>query len=171
MLSRDELTKALHFADVARGESWDEAAFKYPHLSYEYKKPELNIPKIPYREELKTRINPWLKNKGYETIPLDVSEDEAWRILEERIDQHRSFLRGVRDPVKEDRISADDVRNAENSINQIMDDYGIGENYAKSEDASEWRMRSAAQTVPRSPTGHGRRSHLYTDRTGSDGLT
>lgn len=170
MLSRDELTKALHFADVARGESWDEAAFKYPHLAYEYKKPELNIPKIPYRDELKTRINPWLKNKGYETIPLDVSEEEAWRILEERIDQHRSFLRGVRDPVKEDKISANDIRNAGNVINQIMDDYGIGLEYASSDDATEWRLRSAAQTVPRTPTGHGRRSHLYGDFKDEHGL-
>lgn len=171
MLSRDELTKALRFADVARGESWDEAAFKYPHLAYEYKKPELNIPKIPYRDELKTRINPWLKNKGYETIPLDVSEEEAWQLLEERIDQHRSFLRGVRDPIKEKPTSPDDKRNLKNIIDEVMDQYGVDRDFAMSDDATDMRLEVAATTVSPSPTGPGRRSHLYDDERVDDGRT
>jgi len=79
MLDEDNLTRALHFADVARGLDWDIASFKFPHLSYNWSKPKLNIPHVPLREELKTRINPWLKNKGYETIDLNLSEEEAWK--------------------------------------------------------------------------------------------
>jgi hypothetical protein len=37
------------------------------------------------RDELKYKINPWLRNKGYETIKLDVPEEEAWKQLEDRI--------------------------------------------------------------------------------------
>lgn len=36
MLDKDNLTRALHFADVARGDSWDKASFLYPHLSYPF---------------------------------------------------------------------------------------------------------------------------------------
>jgi hypothetical protein len=43
MLDKSNLTRALRFADVARGDSWDVAAFKYPHLAYPFKKPKLNM--------------------------------------------------------------------------------------------------------------------------------
>lgn len=171
MLDKDELTKALHFADVARGEGWDEAAFKYPHLAYNYPKPELNIPKIPLKEELKTRINPWLKNKGYETIPLDVSEEEAWNILEDRISQHRSFLRGARDPLKNEKIKPDDKRNAANAIESVMEKYGLSKEEASSDAAAFKRIEIAAQDVPKTPTGPSRRSHLFNDEIDKNGLT
>lgn len=163
ILDKDELTKALHFADVARGLGWDEAAYRYPHLTYKFKKPNLNIEKIPLREELKTRINPWLKNKGYETIKLDLPEEQAWEELEKRIDQHLSFLRGVRDPLKENPTSADDIRNAVNSINSVIDEFGLDPDYAKSRDAAKYRMQIAGTHIPLSPTSGGRRSHLYGD--------
>lgn len=171
ILDKDELTKALHFADVARGMSWDDASFKLRHLSYDWDKPTINIPKKPLREELKTHINPWLKNKGYETIPLNVSEEEAWAALEDRIDQHLSFLRGVRDPIKDTDTSPNAIRNKENSIQGIMNQYGLGFNYASSPEAAPYRLRYGATTVPTSPTGRSRRSNLYSDHNDNMGLT
>lgn len=171
ILDKDELTKALHFADVARGLDWDEAAYNYPHLTYNFKKPELNIKKIPLREELKTRINPWLKAKGYETIKLSLSEEEAWNELEKRIDQHLSFLRGVRDPLKENAKSKNDIRNAVNSVNSVIDEFGLDPDYAKSPDAAKYRMQIAGTHIPKAPTAGGRRRRLYEDVTDSDGTT
>lgn len=176
MLNKDDLTKALHFADVARGASWDDASFKYRHLSYNWDKPSLNIPKIPFREELKHRINPWLKNKGYETIPLNISEGDAWAQLEERIDQHRSFLRGARDPLKTDGFDyhgtneKDAVRNVENVVNELQKIYGITREQALSPQFAKARTQLGITNVPLTPTGYGRRSHLFGDYTDKNGL-
>lgn len=52
-----------------------------------------------------------------------------------------------------------------------MEKFGLGENYAKSPDASEWRMRLAGQYTSMSPTAPGRRNMLYDDHRTHDGLT
>ena len=104
--SDDQLLKATQFADVARGNSYDIAALKYPHLLYEregLKTPQ--YPKIPLREEIRKYINPWLKDNGYGPrdsngkytgIPLDATEEQAWSIVEDAVKQHRRVLRGSR---------------------------------------------------------------------------
>lgn len=157
MLDKSNLTRALHFADVARGDSWDVAAFKYPHLAYPFKKPKLNMQPMSVRDELKYKINPWLRNKGYKTIKLDVSEEEAWKQLEDRIMQHRSFLRGARDPWKPGGIG-EDLRNKENSIKLLEQEYDMPRFLAESNEAEQLRTHVSLTNVPLDPTGSGRSS-------------
>lgn len=159
ILDKDELTKALHLADVARGRSWDDAAFSYPHLTYQFDKPKLNIPKMSIRDELKYRINPWLKARGYETIKLDLPEEQAWKELEDRIIQHRSFLRGARDPYKVGGTE-EDRRNAKNAITQLVDQYGMPKFLAESPESEQLRTHLTLTNVPLDPTGSGR-SYLF----------
>lgn len=156
MLEKPQLTRALHFADVARGASWDEAAYKYPHLAYEFDKPKLSIPSVSLKEELKTRINPWLKARGYDTINPNSSEEVAWAELEDRIEQHRSFLRGTRDPLKTQNTSPEDIRNAENAIKLLQKERGVSKEFAESDEAARLRAEVSATNVPLDATGSGR---------------
>lgn len=169
MLEKPQLTRALHFADVARGASWDEAAYKYPHLAYEFDKPKLSIPSVSLKEELKTRINPWLKARGYDTINPNSSEDVAWAELEDRIEQHRSFLRGTRDPLKTQNTSPEDIRNAENAIKLLQKERGVSKEFAESDEAARLRAEVSATNVPLDATGSGR-SDLFHVQYGDDGL-
>lgn len=76
----ENLIRATQFADIARGEDYDVAAIKYPHVLYErqgLRKPQ--YPDIPLREEIKRYINPWLKDNGYgpsEQVELTEKEIE-----------------------------------------------------------------------------------------------
>lgn len=154
----DNLTKSLIFADVSRGLPFDQAAYTYPQLLYKRRLPQLNIKDIPLREELKTRINPWLKQLGYKTIDLNSTKEQAEQQLQEIIDEHRSFLRGARDPKYAQTISKEQARiNYNNAANGAMDAYG--------ENTPESRTKYSAEYVSSSPTGYGR-SGLW-DRDGS----
>ena len=156
-----ELLKSLQFADVARGLSYDQAAYKFPQLLYER---ELNIPakyeKLPIRDELKNKINPWLRRQGYEGIPLNSTEEEAWQLLQDRIQQHLSFLRGVRDPkVPYTRSSGN--RNfmktssfREDFRNQVGSEILAIKEGLKPD--SDGRLIVSATNVPLYPTGSGR---------------
>lgn len=96
MIDSSDLTQALHFADVARGLSYDEAALRYPQLlTYQRDYPQFNFQQLPTRDQLKTVINPVLKRYGYDPIPLDLSEAQAAAELEKRIDQHNTFVRST----------------------------------------------------------------------------
>ena len=104
--SKNQLLKATQFADVARGDSYEMAALKYPHLLYE--REGIAAPtfkKIPLRDEIRDYINPWLRDNGYGPqdatgkftgIPLNASEEDAWKIVEDAVDQHLSMMRGSR---------------------------------------------------------------------------
>ena len=145
----DNLTKSLIFADVSRGLPFDQAAYTYPQLLYKRRLPQLNIKDIPLREELKTRINPWLKQLGYKTIDLNSTKEQAEQQLQEIIDEHRSFLRGARDPKNAQTISEEQARiNYNNAANGAMDAYG--------EHTPESRTKYSVEYVSSSPTGYGR---------------
>lgn len=145
----DNLTKSLIFADVSRGLPFDQAAYTYPQLLYKRRLPQLNIKDIPLREELKTRINPWLKQLGYKTIDLNSTKEQAEQQLQEIIDEHRSFLRGARDPKDAQTISAEQARiNYNNAANGAMNAYG--------ENTPESRTKYSVEYVSSSPTGYGR---------------
>ena len=145
----DNLTKSLIFADVSRGLPFDQAAYTYPQLLYKRRLPQLNIKDIPLREELKTRINPWLKQLGYKTIDLNSTKEQAEQQLQEIIDEHRSFLRGARDPKNAQTISEEQARiNYNNAANGAMDAYG--------ENTPESRTKYSVEYVSSSPTGYGR---------------
>ena len=145
----DNLTKSLIFADVSRGLPFDQAAYTYPQLLYKRRLPKLNIKDIPLREELKTRINPWLKLLGYKTIDLNSTKEQAEQRLQEIIDEHRSFLRGARDPKGARTISKEQaIINYNNAANGAMDAYG--------ENTPESRTKYSVEYISNSPTGYGR---------------
>lgn len=99
----DPLTQALHVADVARGMNYDQAAINIPQLFIyprEYK--EFHFPQMSVHDELVTRINPVLKRQGYETINPNSTREEAEAALDNIINEHRSFVRGVRNSTSEE---------------------------------------------------------------------
>ena len=164
MLDKDNLTRALHFADVARGIGFGEAAFRFPHLLYNRQLPKLQIKPLSVKDELKTRINPWLRRKGYDQINLNSTEEEAAEQLYDRILQHRTFERGVRDPLKINRVgehaSFNNERNARNAADYVRDLYGVSGEEALSDKFIKDRLEYAGTTVPKDPTGSGR-SNLF----------
>lgn len=99
----DPLTQALHVSDVARGMNYDQAAINVPQLFIyprEYK--QFNFPEMSVHDELVTRINPVLKRQGYETINPNSTREEAEVALDNIINEHRSFVRGVRGSTSEE---------------------------------------------------------------------
>jgi len=85
--------------------------------------------------------------------------------LDDRIDQHLSFLRGVRDPIKQKISSGDDMRNRDNVVESVMKNFGLSREEAMSPEAAKLRMEVAGTRVPLSPTGPGRRNMLFNDHT------
>lgn len=144
----DPLTKGLHFADVARGTSFETAAWQYPHLMYPNQEMSFKPADLPFREQVKI-ANKWLSAQGYETIPLVLNEEGVKAELAKRMQQHRAFLRGVRDPHKEGiYVNDEDVRNGINAEKGAIAIYG--------ESTPETRLRYSAEYFPEEPTGSGR---------------
>lgn len=144
----DPLTKGLHFADVARGTSFETAAWQYPHLMYPNQKMSFKPADLPFRDQVKI-ANKWLSAQGYETIPLVLNEEGAKAELVKRMQQHRAFLRGVRDPHKEGiYVHDEDARNSMNAEKGAIEIYG--------ESTPETRLRYSAEYFPVEPTGSGR---------------
>ena len=141
----DPLTKGLHFADVARGTSFETAAWQYPHLIYPNQEMSFKPADLPFRDQVKI-ANKWLSAQGYETIPLVLNEEGAKAELVKRMQQHRAFLRGVIDPHKEGiYVSAKDARNSMNAEKGATAIYG--------ESTPETRLRYSAEYIPLDPTG------------------
>lgn len=179
-----DLIHALQAADVARGMSYDEAAMTFPQLFTYYKENPFNVKfyNASEAEQLKHVINPLLKRQGYATVKT--AEE-----LENTMQRHRSFYRGVRDPYIEDTspdayknavqylgfkmqlpgfrdyypspgsAGFNDVRNAVNSATQAMEHYGIN--------TPTTRMLSSLEYVPLDYTGYGRAS-VFGRRTSYD---
>ena len=144
----DPLTKGLHFADVARGTSFETAAWQYPHLMYPNQEMSFKPADLPFRDQVKI-ANKWLSAQGYETIPLVLNEEGAKVELVKRMQQHRSFLRGVRDPHKEGiYINDEDARNGMNAEKGAIEKYG--------ESTPDTRLRYSTEYIPLDPTGSGR---------------
>lgn len=152
----DPLTKGLHFADVARGTSFEAAAWQYPHLMYPNQEMSFKPADLPFRDQVKI-ANKWLSAQGYETIPLVLNEEGAKAELVKRMQQHRAFLRGVRDPHKEGiYVNDEDMRNSKNA--------DIGATAIYGESTPETRLRYSAEYFPIEPTGSGRSDLFSVDR-------
>lgn len=137
MVDASPLTQALHLADVARGLSYDQSALTYPQLlTYPRKFPKFNFPELPLRDELKTVINPWLKIYGYEPIKLNSTRKQAEQQLEDRISQHNSWVRSVKD-AKDEAQARDWVEHIPYEKNggrrgfggHVKRRYGVGNKY------------------------------------------
>lgn len=151
----DPLTKGLHFADVARGTSFETAAWQYPHLMYSNQEMSFKPADLPFRDQVKI-ANKWLSAQGYETIPLVLNEEGAKAELVKRMQQHRAFLRGVRDPHKEGiYVTKEDARNGMNAEKGAIEIYG--------ESTPETRLRYSAEYFPAEPTGSGRSGLFHLD--------
>ena len=152
MLLQDALTRGVHFADVARGLTYDENAFYNPHTLYPRRLLKPQIQQFGLRNTLKKQINPVLKQEGYETIPLNSSEEIAEQLVGDRVKQHRTFLRSSRDPKKElptaDPQYAENKRNYDNAKKLAIQYYG--------ENTPTTRLMASQETVPLDPTGSGR---------------
>lgn len=152
MLLQDALTRGVHFADVARGLTYDENAFYNPHTLYPRRLLKPQIQQFGLRDTLKKQINPVLKQEGYETIPLNSSEEIAEQLVGDRVKQHRTFLRSSRDPKKElptaDPQYAENKRNYDNAKKIAIQYYG--------ENTPTTRLMASQETVPLDPTGSGR---------------
>ena len=151
----DPLTKGLHFADVARGTSFETAAWQYPHLMYPNYEMSFKPADLPFRDQVKI-ANKWLSAQGYETIPLVLNEEGAKAELVKRMQQHRAFLRGVRDPHKEGiYVTDEDMRNSNNA--------DIGATAIYGESTPDTRLRYSAEYIPLEPTGFGRSGLFHLD--------
>lgn len=94
----DPLTQALHVADVTRGASYDQAAIHAGYLfNYPREYPKWNFQNKSLHDEIVQNINPVLKRQGYQTIDPNSTLQEAEAALNNVIDEHRTFIRGVHD--------------------------------------------------------------------------
>lgn len=159
--SKNNLLRATQFADVARGKPYDEAAVSFPHLLYEREglaKPK--YPSIPLRTEIRDYINPWLKENGYGPqdangkytgIPLDATEEQAWQIVEDAVDQHLSMLRGGRLSDSSSNMSPQTIaklnKDRDEALRELIKDREITD-----EDKLLFEMEHMNST----PTGYGR---------------
>ena len=144
-----DLLHALQAADVARGLSYDDAASRFPQLfTYNRQLPKVDLYHGSDAEQLKYVINPLLKRYGYPTIKSGENPEVA---LQERLNTHRSFMRGVRDPKYATGVSRNQYeRNLKNANILAERDYGIS--------IPETRMLASLRTAALEPTGYGRAS-------------
>lgn len=105
IFSNNPVLQALKFADMASGVPYNEYIYNRPEQGFAKQNPVTNIgkldPNIPTRDVIKNHINPVLRRYGYDTIDLNSSEQEAKQALQKIIDKHRTFVRGVNDPIKD----------------------------------------------------------------------
>lgn len=136
MVDQSGLTQALHFADVARGLSYYDAAWRYPQLlTYDRYFPTFTFKdNIPLRDQLKTVINPILKRYGYNTIPLNSTREEAEQLVNFVIDTHRTFVRGAKNIIDPDimkqaitSIAKEDTHAGARGISNNRSRFGINE--------------------------------------------
>lgn len=107
MFSHNPILQALDFADSASGRTYSEYMRMHPAKGFAKETPVENVftPKEgeTTRDVVKNRINPVLKAYGYDTLPLDVPEEEQRRLLMQTIMQHRSMVRGAKDPAHKNK--------------------------------------------------------------------
>ena len=155
---RRALLKAVEFADAARGKTLAQSLTLHPNLlTYDYE-PLFNITGSDratqsFREDLKTRVNPILKQTALGTIPLDSSIEEASALLNDKTRQWRTLIRGARDPEGSSINFLTSQRNAENA--EILARRYYGDALYESNPAY-YRALVSTTTIPLDPTGSGR---------------
>lgn len=119
-----------------------------PTFNYTGRKAAENL-----RDDLKTKVNPILKQTGLGTIKLDNSIEDIIEQLNAKTTQWRTLIRGARDPkgtslnpMMEDR----NVSNAEKLAKQYFGEEVFNSN------PEYYRALISTQTIPLDPTGSGR---------------
>lgn len=88
------LLQAVSAADVLRGKHYNVGRIDYPYLfGYEVENP-IQIPNPSFEEQM-SNINRYLDLKGYPKINLNLSQSKQWRLLQDRVRQANTALRGV----------------------------------------------------------------------------
>lgn len=130
--------------------------------------PTVDYQMADMRHFLKSRFNKWTKHYGYEPVPLDLSIQESLNQMKNRIIQHNTFVRGVRDPKQEmDYYFARDpsdphaelMKQAYLSTVQSLEKQGLS-------NTAENRMKVAASQLV-GQTGHGRAGFGYNTSRGA----
>ena len=113
------LLQAVSAADVLRGKNYDVAKFEYPYLfGYEVENP-MQIPNPSFEEQM-LNINKYLDSKGYPKINLNLPKSKQWKLLQDRVKQANTFVRGVTVESGGDDVVANfDVKN-DNDILDIL---------------------------------------------------
>lgn len=88
------LLQAISAADVLRGRNYDAGRLEFPYLfGYEVENP-IQIPDHPFGEQM-FNINKFLESKGYPKIDLNLPPSKQWELLQDRVKQANTFVRGV----------------------------------------------------------------------------
>ncbi len=131
----DPLTQALHVADVTRGATYDQAAIHAGYLfNYPREYPKWNFANKSVHDEIVQNINPVLKRYGYDTINPKSTLEEAQTALNQAIDDHRTFVRGVYDKrgakaesymLTDEPISSDVANGGRRGLKDYRSFYGV----------------------------------------------
>ena len=145
-----DLLKALQASDVARGLSYDKAALTYPQLfTYNKVLPKVKFYEGSLEDQLNNVIRPLLKRQGYPSSRDVFDLNRIQDSMNDFATRHRSVIRGARDPKKEINMSPRTIRNATNADLDASLQYG--------EVTPQTRLFTSLTTIPRNPTGSGRR--------------
>ena len=130
--------------------------------------PTVDYQMADMRHFLKSRFNKWTKHYGYEPVPLNLSIQESLNQMKDRIIQHNTFVRGVRDPKQEmdyyfkhdpSDSRAELMKQAYLSTVQSLEKQGLS-------NTAENRMKVAASQLV-GQTGHGRAGFGYNTSKGT----
>lgn len=105
------LLQAVSAADVLRGMHYNSGRVEYPYLfGYEVENP-IQIPNHSFEEQM-LNINKFLESKGYPKINLGLSRSKQLKLLQDRIKQANTSVRGVKVESGGDDVVANfDVKN------------------------------------------------------------
>lgn len=163
----DPFTKALHFADVARGLEYDEAAAAFPDLlNYDRTlptTPSLNSKFGSVKEQIEKQINPIFEQYGYDPIDTTLSEEDMLAQYRATVERHRTLLRGVNDPGEP--VAPDDSKLVHGSPEWYTAHmkYELQKEVAETlrlrglPNTAENRLQVAAEVIPKNPTPNGRK--------------
>lgn len=99
VLAQTPLTRALHFADVASGNTYEKQLTLQPSLQYPQQDMPTNIGKIGddrWEYVVDHYINPIFEKRGYPLLDKSQGYDAVRKQLIDTITQDKTFVRGVR---------------------------------------------------------------------------
>lgn len=161
----DPFTKALHFADVARGLGYDEAAAVFPDLlNYDRTITGGTSKKFnSVKEQIEQQINPIFESYGYDPIDTTLPEQQMIDQYLETVRRHRTLLRGVNDPGEP--VIPDDSKLVHGSPEwytahmkyELQKEVAETLNRLGLPNTPENRLKVAAEVIPNNPTPNGRK--------------
>src|SRR5574344_1479047 len=150
-----DLLKAVEFADAARGETLAQALAFHPNLA-KYQFEPFNFTGASAAEDfisdMKTRVNPVLKQTGLGTINTNQPIEEIVKQLNDKTRQWRTLIRGARDP-KGSSMAQSALENTKNAEELVRKYYG---EEALNSNPEFYRTLISTNTVPLENTGGGR---------------